>query len=250
MLSRELVLSLYIYDMYICVELYSEKDLKYKYPLWKIIFRDGLSFLSWLSFNIYISCLCKIVQTFLHSTTAKICSFWSPRLSPQHFIIIFIIIIFSFLFVVAMKRCPIAAKIAGSTGILFMLCFKQLCLCKCLPDNCVRPFLVTILCVREIWSCFNNSIIYMYHVFHVFFLFVLFTIVDLTHSTFDSHFIPLQSSLSGSLYKQLPLYMQYLLSLCARDQTIFPSSLDLVTCICIDENKNSSTCDKGLLKYM
>ena len=64
----------------------------------------------------------------------------------------------------AMKRCPIAAKIVGSIGILPR--------CVLLNDffttfaRFVRPFLATIICVLEIWSGSNNRV-YMYHVFHL-----------------------------------------------------------------------------------
>ena len=44
----------------------------------------------------------------------KVSSFWSQHASPQTSTSAFLILIFF----CAMKRCPIAAKIAGSSGIL------------------------------------------------------------------------------------------------------------------------------------
>ena len=75
--------------------------------------------------------------------------------------------IFNFLFfVVAMKRCPITAKIAGLIQIL------QCCVLndfftegyERLRDLCGLSQ-SPILCVWEIWSC-SNIRVYMYHVFH------------------------------------------------------------------------------------
>ena len=45
--------------------------------------------------------------------TNKLSSFWFPRVSPQTRMSAFFVFL-----LVAMKRCPIAAKIAGSIGIL------------------------------------------------------------------------------------------------------------------------------------
>ena len=66
-----------------------------------------------------------------------ISGFWSP--SPQARVSAFLIF-----FYLAMKRCPITAKIAGLIGISVALCF----------------FLATILCKWEIWSR-----VYMHQVF-------------------------------------------------------------------------------------
>ena len=63
-----------------------------------------------------------------------------------------------------MKRCPIAAKIAGSIGILAVLCIQQIFHIGVRRFvRFVRPLLVTTLCVWEIWSDSNNCLS-MYHV--------------------------------------------------------------------------------------
>ena len=88
--------------------------------------------------------------------------FWSVRrLRParRHFY---------FFFLFAMKRCPIAAKIAGSIGILLRCVlndFFYMGVSEHLPDLW-GPLLATILCVQEIWSGSNNRAHTMYHVFH------------------------------------------------------------------------------------
>ena len=76
------------------------------------------------------------------------------------------ICIFTFLFFVGMKWCPIAAKIAGSMGIL------PSCVLYHVINHFfhigiwtfawfMRPLLATILCVWVIWSNSNNRV-YMY----------------------------------------------------------------------------------------
>ena len=85
----------------------------------------------------------------------KVSCFLSPHASPQTRTSAFVVF--------ATKQCPIAAKIAGSIGIMpccilndfFHMGFERL-----------RPLLATILCAWEIWSGSNNRV-YMYHV-HVF----------------------------------------------------------------------------------
>ena len=71
---------------------------------------------------------------------------------------------FSLLLFPAMKRCPIAAKIAGSIGIL-PCCVLLFFTWVWMFARFVRPLLATILSVWEIWSGTNNHSI-TYHVFH------------------------------------------------------------------------------------
>ena len=64
--------------------------------------------------------------------------------------------IFGFLFFIfAMKWCPLAAKIAGSS----VLCFKRLVHIGVWTFSWfVRPLLATILCIWEIWFGSNNRL--------------------------------------------------------------------------------------------
>ena len=68
-----------------------------------------------------------------------------------------------------MKRYPIAAKIAGSIGILPCCALNDIFhigLGVWMLAQFVRPLLATVPCVWEIWSGSNNRV-YMYHAFHL-----------------------------------------------------------------------------------
>ena len=73
----------------------------------------------WPQFYINLITWCKVDYGMKHHSNVlrppKKIRFWSLRASPQTCGSAFLI--FSFFFLVAMKRCPIAAKVAGSIGI-------------------------------------------------------------------------------------------------------------------------------------